>query len=57
MADEIVTLKNVIEQICVGNDRKKSILDIKQSEWIEIKKKNTSSMINQHPKHRKAMQQ
>ena len=44
MADEIDTLKNVIEQISNENDQMKSVLDMQQNEWITIEKKTSSNM-------------
>jgi hypothetical protein len=38
MADEIETLKTVIEQITSENNQMKIILEMKQTEWIEVEK-------------------
>ena len=43
MADEIDTLKNVIEQISNDNAKMKSVLDMEQNEWITIEKKISSN--------------
>ena len=48
MADEIDTLKNVIEQISNDNAKMRSVLDMQQNEWITIEKK-TSSKTNKTP--------
>ena len=43
MADEIDTLKNVIERISNQNDQMKRVLDMQQNEWITIEKKTSSN--------------
>ncbi|CAB4031831.1 Hypothetical predicted protein, partial [Paramuricea clavata] len=43
MADEIESLKTVIEQITSENNQMKIILEMKQNEWIEVEKNKASS--------------
>jgi hypothetical protein len=45
MADEIETLKTVIEQITSENNQMKIILEMKHTEWIEVEKNKASSTI------------
>jgi hypothetical protein len=40
MADETETLKTVIEQITSENNQMKIIPEMKQTEWIEVEKKD-----------------
>ena len=41
VADEIETLKTMIEQITSENNQMKIILEMKQTEWIEGEKKQS----------------
>ena len=45
MGDEIETLKTVIEQITSENNQMEIILEMKQTEWIEVEKNKASCTI------------